>query len=79
MNWQSAFQTNPRMSQSFLDSLNGMSLHAAEAAVRKAGHKVYVVPEGAAITLIARPNTVILWNKSSKVTKASAGDPLELR
>ncbi len=47
--------------------------------VKVAGHKAYVVPEGvAAITLQARPNTVILWQEDGKISSAEAGDGLEL-
>jgi len=38
-----------------------------------------LVPENCdAITLVARPNTVVLWQKNGLVTTASAGDPVEL-
>ncbi len=65
--------------QSFLDSLSGLSTKAAERMVKVAGHTPYLVPEGVmAITLQARPNTVILWQEKGKVVTAEAGDGLEL-
>ena len=63
--------------QSFLDSLTGKPLKKAKKMVKDAGH-VVLATEAQAITLIARPNTVILWNDSKTVTRASAGDGLEL-
>lgn len=65
--------------QTFLDSLKGVNLTVAQAKVLAAGHQVELVPEEAmAITLQARPNTVILWQKNGKVSFAEAGDGLEL-
>lgn len=65
--------------QSFLDSLEGLSIRAAEVKVEAEGHEVYLVPEEAmAITLQARPNTVILWQEGGLVSLAQAGDGLEL-
>ena len=65
--------------QSFLDTLEGLGIRAAEIKVLAAGHEAYVVPEEAmAITLQARPNTVILWQEAGLVSLAQAGDGLEL-
>jgi hypothetical protein len=65
--------------QSFLSSLEGVPTDVAEEMVHAAGHRVWLVPEEAmAITLIARPNTVILWQEKGLVSSAQAGDGLEL-
>jgi ABC-type microcin C transport system permease subunit YejB len=65
--------------QSFLDSLEGLSVVVAQAKVLAEGHEVYLVPEDAmAITLQARPNTVILWQEDGIVSSVQAGDGLEL-
>ena len=65
--------------QSFLDSLEGLSVTVAQAKVLAEGHEVYLVPEDAmAITLQARPNTVILWQEDGIVSSVQAGDGLEL-
>lgn len=65
--------------QSLLDSLEGLPVDVAKEMVKAAGHKPYLVPEGvAAITLEAKPNTVVLWQKKGKVSTAQAGDGLEL-
>lgn len=63
--------------QSFLDSLAGLTLAKAKKAVKAAGHVAFAT-EAQAISLIARPNTVILWNDGKLVTRANAGDGLEL-
>jgi len=63
--------------QSFLDSLAGVGLKKAKKMVKDAGHVVFAT-EAQAITLIARPNTVILWNDGKTVARANAGDGLEL-
>lgn len=56
-----------------------MDLVQAKLLVRSEGHEPHVVPERcSAITLVARPNTVILWQKDGKVDSAQAGDPVEL-
>lgn len=65
--------------QSFLNSLEELPTDVAEEMVKAAGHKSWLVPEEAmAITLIARPNTVILWQEKGLVSHAQAGDGLEL-
>jgi len=65
--------------QSFLESLESLPISVAEAMVKAAGHEAYVVPEDAmAITLQARPNTVILWQENGLVSLAQPGDPLEV-
>lgn len=65
--------------QSFLESLEGLSLDVAEERVKAAGHVSYTVPEEAmAITLEAKPNTVVLWQENGLVSIAQAGDGLEL-
>ena len=65
--------------QSLLDSLAGLPIVEAERAVLAAGHRVYIIdPQAAAITLIARPNMVLLWNDGTVVKRANAGDGLEL-
>lgn len=65
--------------QTFLDSLESLPIDIAEAKVRAAGHIPYTVPEEAmAITLEAKPNTVVLWQEGGLVSIAQAGDGLEL-
>ena len=64
--------------QSFLDTLKGLPLDVAEEACHKLGYETNKVPEGVAITLIARPNTIILWHKKNVVTGTMPGDGLEL-
>ena len=65
--------------QSFLDSLEGLPINVAEEMVEASLHEAYIVPEEAmAITLQARPNTVILWQEGGLVSIAQAGDGLEL-
>lgn len=65
--------------QSFLDSLEGVTIDVAEEMVKAAGYQVELVPEDAmAITLQARPNTIILWQEGGLVSLAQAGDGLEL-
>lgn len=65
--------------QSFLDSLESLPVDVAEEMVLAAGHKFYTVPEEAmAITLEAKPNTVVLWQENGLVSLAQAGDGLEL-
>lgn len=67
------------MKKNLLQKLVGMSVTSAKAIVTAVGHKVHLVPENCtAITLQARPNTVILWQKDGKITAAQAGDPVEL-
>lgn len=63
--------------QSFLDSLAGLTVAKAKKLVKAAGHSA-MATEAKAITLIARPNTVILWSDGKLVTRANAGDGLEL-
>lgn len=65
--------------QTLLDSLEGLPLDVAQEMVKAAGHEIEIVPEEAqAITLQARPNTVILWQEAGLVSFAQAGDGLEL-
>lgn len=65
--------------QSLLESLEGLPVDVAEEMVKAAGHRPYTVPEGVvAITLEAKPNTVVLWQEDGKVSTAQAGDGLEL-
>lgn len=65
--------------QSFLDSLTGLFLDQADALVEAEGHTAYSVPDGCAMTLEAKPNTVVLWmNNFNQVELADAGDPSEL-
>jgi hypothetical protein len=65
--------------QSFLNSLESIPVDVAEKLVQAAGHTSYIVPEEAmAITLEAKPNTVILWQENGLVSIAQAGDGLEL-
>ena len=67
------------MKQSLLDSLENLPVAVAEEMVKAAGHQAEIIPEDAmAITLQARPNTVILWQENGLVSLAQAGDPLEL-
>lgn len=65
--------------QSLLDSLENLPVAKAEEMVKAAGHQVEVIPEDVqAITLQARPNTVILWQENGLVSLAQAGDGLEV-
>jgi hypothetical protein len=65
--------------QSLLDSLKGVPVDVAVEMVKAAGHTPDLVPEGVmAITLEAKPNTVVLWQERGKVSTAQAGDGLEL-
>lgn len=65
--------------QTFLDSLESLPIDVAEQKVVAAGYQVYIVPEEAvAITLEAKPNTVVLWQEAGLVSIAQAGDGLEL-
>lgn len=65
--------------QSFLDSLEGLPLDVAEEMIKAAGHQMDLIPEDAmAITLQARPNTIIVWQEAGLVSLAQAGDGLEL-
>jgi hypothetical protein len=66
------------MKQSLLTSLVGMPVETAKLSVMTAGHMVIVVPDGVAISLEARPNTVILWEKDDIVSSVTAGDPLHV-
>lgn len=67
------------ITQRLLDSLEGLPVDVAEEMVKAAGHRAYTVPEGVmAITLEAKPNTVVLWQERGKVSTAQAGDGLEL-
>ena len=65
--------------QSFLESLEGLPVDVAEEMVKAAGHVAYTVPEEAmAITLEAKPNTVVIWQQDGLVNLAQAGDGVEL-
>ena len=67
------------MKRALLNNLVGLDTDEAIALVYKTKHTCYLVPEGCrAITMIARPNTVVLWQDDGKISSASAGDPLEL-
>lgn len=67
------------MRQALLDSLAGKTVDEARRLVTAEGHEPDVMPHGVAATMIARPNTVMLWQgPDGRVAKASAGDPLEL-
>lgn len=66
------------MKQAFLDSLVGLSMAEAREKVGAAGHEHYDVPAGCAMTMEAKPNTVVLWEKDGRVKATSAGDGLEL-
>jgi hypothetical protein len=67
------------MKQTFLDSLEGMTVKAATTAIETEGYEAWILPEGAITILIARGGTVKLYhNTSGIVTSAHAGDPLEL-
>lgn len=67
------------MKKSFVMSLQGKSVVEAESLVRRSGHTPLIVPEGCmAITGEAKPNTVVLWQKSGEVTMAHAGDTYDL-
>jgi hypothetical protein len=81
--WLLHGQSNPTIKvymikQSLLDALEGLPVDVAEEMVKAAKHQVEIVPEDAmAITLQARPNTIILWQENGLVSLAQAGDPLE--
>lgn len=67
------------MKRSFLDTLSGLDTNEAVAKVKAEGFEEYVVPQGIeAITSVARPKTVVLWERNGKVSAAQAGDPVEL-
>lgn len=66
------------MRRALLNELKGLDVKAAKALVKKEGHYAAVYPEGQPITLQARPNTVLLWERDGRVVCATAGDPLEL-
>lgn len=67
------------ISQKFLDSLKGQSVNTALEMVMAVGHIPYLVAEGyGAITMLAKPNTVVLWQENGKISVAEAGDGLEL-
>ena len=64
--------------QSFLNSLRGLKIKTAEKLIRAKKYKVMPVKLGTAISLILRPNTIILWHENEIVKKASLGDSDEL-
>lgn len=66
------------MRRALLDEVKDLDVKAAKALVKKEGHYAAVFPEGQPITLQARPNTVLLWERDGKIVYATAGDPLEL-
>ena len=67
------------MKKSFIDSLIRKPVQVAEYLIREAGYECYTIEEGImAITMVARPNTVVIWQKNGHVVIANAGDPLEL-
>jgi hypothetical protein len=66
------------MKNSMLKSLNGLSLAAAEKIVKDNKLKVMSLPHGTVISLISKPDTVILYYKDSKVTSAFAGDMFDV-
>lgn len=65
--------------QSFLDSLTGVTIAKAKKMCKAAGHKSWEIdPAAQAIPFVAYPNTVLIWNDGKTVTRANAGDGLEL-
>jgi len=47
--------------------------------IKRYGYKTFLVPENCnAITMIARPQTIIVWQKDNVVTGIEMGDPTEL-
>jgi hypothetical protein len=72
-------ESKTMIKQSFLDSLHELPIEEAKQQCQVVGHVAYVVdPNARAIPLLARPNTVVLWNDGQKVIRAIAGDGLEL-
>ena len=68
------------MKRKLLIKLVGMDVDEAESLIKKSKHICYLVPENCrAISMQARPNTVILWQYDGKVISATAGDSLELK
>lgn len=66
------------MRQVVLSRIKGMSVKAAQKFAKLHGHESEVIPDGVVITQIARPNTVLLWEKDGVIVNATAGDPTEL-
>lgn len=67
------------MKQELLNSVVGLTVEDAEERVIASGHETLVVPEDVdALTDIARPNTVILWEVADIIYLAEAGDLAEL-
>ena len=67
------------MTQDFLDSLKRKSKAEAIEACEQAKLTPYPISTDEAMTLEARPSTVILWiDKDDRVFVASPGDPFEI-
>jgi hypothetical protein len=67
------------MKQSLLDELAGMDLNQAKNLIKRNHHDMYLVPEECvAINLLARPNTIIIFQENGKVKSAGPGDGCEL-
>jgi DNA-binding MurR/RpiR family transcriptional regulator len=62
----------------FLESLIGKTVREARAEIERTSHEIEVHRIESAITAQARPNTVILFHRDSRVVNVAAGDPLEL-
>jgi hypothetical protein len=62
----------------FLKKLKGLTIKDARIEVLKIGYEPYAIPEGSmAMTTLALPKTIVLWQKAGKVEKAVLGDPTE--
>ena len=67
------------MKQSLLDKLVGMDLDQAKNLIKSNHHDMHLVPEECiAISLLARPNTIIIFQENGKVKSAGPGDGCEL-
>jgi hypothetical protein len=69
-----------KISQAFLSSLKGIPPAVAEKAVRGKKFEPMLVDENVmAVSAVARPDTVILWQRAGVIERASVGDPAQLR
>lgn len=67
------------MKQSLLDELVGMDIDQARTLIKSNHHDMHLVPEECiAINLLARPNTIIIFQENGKVKSARPGDSCEL-
>ena len=66
------------LTKKFIDSLIGLPTTNAKNKVTNIGMKSVTYPSKSIITMIARPNTVLLFIENGIVKSASAGDPTEI-